>query len=352
MADHELERLLALARRHVAAGEHRAALDTLDRARRLSPRHAEACLLQARCLLALDQPEQALPKVDIADPTDAALRSRIEETRSACLAAIATKRLAEVRACLRRGDPTGAVRILRRYEPMSQGDGFYAAVLAYATPGRSPEVFQLEPVLRWLAREELDAAEWALRDSRYEEALDACRRAHRVDPRGALAALRFAQAIVGLVRERPPDPRTLRAYLTDARRWADVAGDDPSLHAEHQPLAAEIDTYLRQVEERLDGDGRIAANWQVARADADEELRLERYLVEEVEKLFGRYNDLVRRYVGRPLYPYELDTMTASFASLGADVRYLRNQHTPDSWVGRRLAHLARAIDSGSTVPS
>jgi hypothetical protein len=44
--------------------------------------------------------------------------------------------------------------------------------------------------------------------------------------------------------------------------------------------------------------------------------------------------------------------MTASFASLGADVRYLRNQHTPDSWVGRRLAHLARAIDSGSTVPS
>ncbi|MFL6074420.1 MAG: hypothetical protein ACJ73S_13585 [Mycobacteriales bacterium] len=346
----ELEHLLELARRHVAAGEHHAALDALDRARRLSPRHAETCLLQARCLLALDQPELALPKVDIAghlaDPADAALRGRIDVTRSACLAAIATKRLEEVRTCLRRGDSTGAVRILRRYEPMSQGDAFYAAVLAYASPDRSPDVFRLEEVLRWLAREELDAAERSIQAGRYEEALEACRRAHRVVPRGALAALRFAQAIVGVVRERPPDQKTLRAYLRDARRWAAIAADDPSLHAEYVPLATEIDTYLGRVEERLHGPG------PVARPDADDELRRERYLADEVDKLFNRYNDLVRRYVGRPLEPYELDSMHSSFASLGADVRHLRNQHTSDSWVGRRLANLARAIDSGSTVPS
>jgi tetratricopeptide (TPR) repeat protein len=342
--DTKLERLLDQAQQKLERRDYHAALARLGEALGLRPRHAEAHRLKAECLLGLEHPERALEVLDLATryATDERVRERIAATRSRCVRALADEQIERARTWLRSGRIRQAVTLLRACEKPLRDDQWFQEVRSYAllrlareAPDTDPadarwlDPVELEHVLCWLTREELEEAAGAIRERRFTPALLALDTAWRIDGRGARAALLRATALLRRVQTagdsaNRPDLARSRAHLKEALRWVRVAEADPGLLHEQRPVAEAIRKNLRSVDDQL------------ARQRA----------MEPVNALIERLNTIARIYNNKPvLYDVEVGTLRSSLAALATDVRNERPKHPSDSPAGIALADLARTIE-------
>jgi len=233
--------------------------------------------------------------------------------------------LERVRAAIRRLDGPQTMVELRRCEARLAADPWYQAITEYvlrrlwrpAPDGRTNEggaetrarlaVGPLQQVLRWLLREEIDAARRLFVEGRFAETRQVCERAARID--GQCAALALLRSMA-MARGAPDHWST----LLEARRWLTVAATDPALQAECRVTADSIDSALGRRERA------------------------------EVTRLSESYTGIWRVYDRRTLYYYEAVNMRASLVTLGGKVSRARQKCRPGTTSARSLDALARAV--------
>ncbi|GAA4245030.1 tetratricopeptide repeat protein [Dactylosporangium darangshiense] len=225
--------------------DYHTALARLDEALSLRPGDAETHLAKAICMLALDRPKTCGELLEAAAAhDDGALAPRLR---------LAHLELARV--LLRRHAFDEAIGALDG----AGNDALSRSARAYTRLrlGGAPHLTgaEHERVVRWLTRRELDAAERAVRERRYTDALQACDAASRVDDRGSRLALLRATALRRRVEDALDDGsaqlRKMHNHLTAARGWLHRAAEDP----------AECAAEARAIEEL---DGRVAEQFRRA----------------------------------------------------------------------------------------
>jgi hypothetical protein len=227
-----------------------------------------------------------------------------------------------LRSGLRRRDVAQTVAALRQCDATLANDAWYRTVREYAlnrlgqsarepdSAARSaPGLGSLQQVLQWLLREEFETASRWLRAARFDEALQECHKAARIDGRHAQLAWIRAVAILG-------DEAPRRSKLVEARRWLTVAATDPALHAQCQLIAKKIDRVQRRIEES------------------------------QVNGLINRYNGIVRAYDRPTIYQVEAVNMRASLVALKTDVARARKECRAGTPSATSLAELADAISA------
>jgi hypothetical protein len=232
--------------------------------------------------------------------------------------------LERIRSGLRRRDAGQTVAALSRCDATLANDPWYQTVRGYALdrlgqPAQDPPLDadpaarsalglrSLQHVLQWLLREEFDAANRLLREGRFDETLQECVNAARIDGRYAELAWIRAVAILGAGADS-------WSALVEARRWLTVAATDPALLAKCQLTAEKIGSAQRCLEQA------------------------------QVNRLTTRYNGIVRAYDRPVIYQVEAVNMRASLIALKADVARARKECRAGTPSAKSLSALADTI--------
>jgi tetratricopeptide (TPR) repeat protein len=225
----------AYARMRRRPPDYHAAVARLDDALSARADDAETYLAKAICMLALDRPKTCRELLAAAARHDGGMlapRLRLAHLELA-------------RVLLRRHAYDEAIEALDG----AGNDALSRSVRGYTRKHLGGESrltpTEHERVVRWLTRRELDAAERALRQRRYTDALHACDAASRVEDRGSRLARLRATALRRRVEDALDDGsaqlRKMHNHLTAARGWlhrVDVTAlaEDPD---EREECAAE-----------------------------------------------------------------------------------------------------------------
>jgi hypothetical protein len=223
--------------------DYHTAVARLDEALSARPDDADTYLAKAICMLALDRPKTCRELLESAarhDDGPLAPRLRLAHLELA-------------RVLLRRHAYDEAIGALDG----AGNDALSRSVRAYTRRhlGGDPRLTlaEHEQVVRWLTRRELDAAERALGERRYTDALHACDAASRVDDRGSRLARLRATALRRRVEDALDDGssqvRKMHNHLTAARGWLHRAAEDPAERAECAAEARALD----EVQQRVTG---------------------------------------------------------------------------------------------------
>ncbi|MGI5241092.1 hypothetical protein [Dactylosporangium sp. CA-139066] len=292
--------------------DYHAAVARLDEALSVRGDDAETYLAKAICMLALDRPKTCRELLDAAGRHDGGLlapRLRLAHLELA-------------RVLLRRHAYDDAIEALDG----AGNDALCRSVRAYTRKhlGGDPHLTlaEHERVVRWLTRRELDAAERALGQRRYTDALHACDAASRVDDRGSRLARLRATALRRRVGDALDDGsaqlRKMHNHLTAARGWLHRAAEDPDERAECAAEARAIEELQQRV---------TAAFWRA-----------------EVAALRSRFDATCRIHNEARMTYVESGVFRASIAGLRTDAERLERRLPPDSDARGPLAVLVGEI--------
>jgi tetratricopeptide (TPR) repeat protein len=279
--------------------DYHAAVARLDEALCVRPGDADTHLAKAICMLALDRPKTCREL----------LRAAIRHDDGLLAPRLRLAHLELARVLLRRHAYDEAIEALdgAGNDALSRGARAYTRLHL----GGEPRLTQAEheQVVRWLTRRELDAAERALRERRYTDALHACDAASRVDDRGSLLARMRASALRRRVEDALEDGsgqlRKMSNHLTAARGWLDRAAEDPGERVECVEEARAIEELQQRVTRQF---------WRA-----------------EVATLRSRFDTTCRIHGQNRMTMVEYGVFRSSIAGLQSDADRLERRLPPDS---------------------
>jgi tetratricopeptide (TPR) repeat protein len=341
--------LLEQAQQLMARPRYQSAIALFDKVVKLVPNHPGALAGRAECYLRLHNLRHALDEAKLAaryaDTPE--LVEAVRAIRDECVRAMSDPHLESARQALRARQFQRAVDLIEQISRLRADDPEFAEQRAYAHdrlrrsqppaerrtggPGRKLDHDELQRVLCWLTREELEEGDEALNRKRYGRAVEVLDRASRIDGRGVRAAFLGAIAVYQYVAadlesdfndNRPPDLPAAEANLRRAVEMVEFAAADPQYREDCVTVRENVDRLARSVDE----------------------LRARRAKAKPVNDCVRRFNGIAENYLGRSITYLQASNAKRSLAVLGGDVARLRPRYDARSEEARTLADLAKAI--------